>query len=243
VIHEPVARVDRRTQRRHARTEQVLDAAMKIVGADGLDGLTLHRLAADLGYVPAALYRYFDSKDALLAALQRRTIEELHERLRREQSTLGDRLPAPGPGPGERALLSLLAAADFYLRLPGRLPEHFRLVSSMLGDPRALIEHGTALVNAQALLGFLGDVRELFEQAATAGALAPGRAFDRTLAYWSALHGVATLDKLVRFDAATFDVQRLGALTARALLAGWGADPGSLDAAGRALSHAAPPAD
>lgn len=209
---------------------------MKLVGANGLDGLTLQRLAADLGYVPAALYRYFDSKDALLAALQRRTIEELHERFQGEQLRLGDRVAALGLGAGDRALVSLLAAADFYVRLPRRMPERFRLVSSLLGDPRALIERDAALGNAPALFGFLGDVRALFEQAVASNALAPGRAFDRTLAYWSALHGVATLDKLARFDADTFDVQRLGALTAGSLLAGWGAETSSLESAGRALS-------
>lgn len=238
---QAAAREDRRSQRRQARTERVLDAAMKLVAAQGLDGLTLQRLAADLGYVPAALYRYFDSKDALLAALQRRTIEELHRSFQAEQSRLADRVASLSPR--GRALCSLLSAADFYLRLPARMPERFRLVSLMLGDPRALIERGAALDNAAVLLGLLGDVRELFEQAEQAGALQPDHAFDRTLAFWSALHGVATLDKLARFDASTFDVQRLGAVTARALLLGWGADPRLLDAAAGALHLDAAPAD
>lgn len=241
MIREPVARDARRSQRRQARAERVLDAAMKLVGEQGLDGLTLQRLAADLGYVPAALYRYFASKDALLAALQRRTIEELHRGFQAEQARLGDRAASLPPRP--RALFALLSAADFYLRLPARMPERFRLVSLMLGDPRALIEHGAALDNAAALVRFLGDVREQFEQAAQLQAIRPGDAFDRTLAYWSALHGAATLDKLARFDASAFDVQRLGALTARALLAGWGADPGLLDAAQRALPRREAPAD
>lgn len=214
---------------------------MKLVAQQGLDGLTLQRLAADLGYVPAALYRYFDSKDALLAALQRRTIDELHRSFQADQSRLGDRAASLPPLP--RALFSLISAADFYLRLPTRMPERFRLVSLMLGDPRSLIERGAALDNAGALLGFLGDVRELFEQAEASRAIRPGHAFDRTLAYWSALHGVATLDKLARFDASTFDVQRLGTLAARALLVGWGADPGLLAAAESALPHHNAPAD
>ncbi len=238
VIQAPVARADRRSRRRHLRTERVLDAAMQLLATHGLEGLTLHRLAAQLGYVTTALYRYFDSKDELLAALQRRTIEELHQRFRDEQSQLVDQ--PSGLSPAEHALLGLLAAGDFYLSLPSSLPERFRLVSLLLGDPRTLIERGAALGSAQALIDFLGDVRELFERAAEHGALEPGPAFDRTLGYWSALHGVTTLDKLARFDADTFHVKRLGALTARGLLAGWGADSAALDAADHALAKLHP---
>lgn len=235
MVQEGVARADRRSRRRHVRTERVLDAAMQLLADEGLEGLTLQRLAAELGYVTTALYRYFDSKDALLAALQARTIEELHRRFREDQSRLDALAALSRLRPAERQLLGLLAAARFYMQLPERMPERFRLVSLFLGDPRILIEQGAALGNAQALLEFLGDVRELFEQAARHEGIAPGPAFDRTLSYWSALHGVTTLQKLTRFDTETFDVQRLGALTARSLLVGWGAEPTSVDVAEQTL--------
>jgi TetR/AcrR family transcriptional regulator, tetracycline repressor protein len=47
----------------------VLEAARRIVEAEGVDRLTMRRLAAELGVMPNALYTYFPHKEALLDAL------------------------------------------------------------------------------------------------------------------------------------------------------------------------------
>lgn len=54
----------------------VLDAALAIVDAEGLEALTIRRLAADLGAAPMALYRYFANKDELVTSLFDRVISE-----------------------------------------------------------------------------------------------------------------------------------------------------------------------
>jgi AcrR family transcriptional regulator len=54
--------------------EHVIDAALAILDADGLQAVSLRRLGADLGVSHMTLYGYFDSKDALLEALVARTI-------------------------------------------------------------------------------------------------------------------------------------------------------------------------
>jgi TetR/AcrR family transcriptional regulator, tetracycline repressor protein len=47
----------------------VLEAARRIADAEGVDRLTMRRLAAELGVMPNALYTYFPHKEALLDAL------------------------------------------------------------------------------------------------------------------------------------------------------------------------------
>jgi AcrR family transcriptional regulator len=47
----------------------ILDAAGDIVAAEGVDGLTIRAVAQVVGYSAGALYEYFDSKEAILAAL------------------------------------------------------------------------------------------------------------------------------------------------------------------------------
>ena len=49
--------------------ERILDSALALVARDGLDALSMRRLAQDLDVWPMSLYRYFHDKDELLAAL------------------------------------------------------------------------------------------------------------------------------------------------------------------------------
>ncbi len=56
--------------------EAVVDAALAIADAEGLEGLTIRRLAADLGAAPMGLYRYFHNKDDLVTSLFDRVIAE-----------------------------------------------------------------------------------------------------------------------------------------------------------------------
>lgn len=51
------------------RQEQFAEAALNIVGAHGLQGLSIARVAHRVGLVPSAVYRHFASKDELLDAV------------------------------------------------------------------------------------------------------------------------------------------------------------------------------
>jgi AcrR family transcriptional regulator len=55
--------------------ERILDAAAKLAAREGVDGLSMRRLAQALDVWPMALYRYFDDKDALLDALVARATD------------------------------------------------------------------------------------------------------------------------------------------------------------------------
>jgi len=56
-------------QRAGLTRELVLAAARRIADAEGVDRLTMRRLAAELGVLPNALYSYVPDKEALLDAL------------------------------------------------------------------------------------------------------------------------------------------------------------------------------
>lgn len=55
--------------------ERILDKAISLLRQRGVEGLSIRRLAGLLHVTPMAIYRYFDDKDALLAALVDRYIE------------------------------------------------------------------------------------------------------------------------------------------------------------------------
>ena len=56
-------------QRAGLTRRSILQAARRIADTDGVDHLTMRRLAGELGVMPNTLYSYFPHKDALLDAL------------------------------------------------------------------------------------------------------------------------------------------------------------------------------
>jgi AcrR family transcriptional regulator len=66
---------ERTTQR--LTKETVMEQALALADGDGLDALTVRRLATDLGVTPMALYWHFRNKDELLIALADHLMAEL----------------------------------------------------------------------------------------------------------------------------------------------------------------------
>jgi AcrR family transcriptional regulator len=54
--------------------ERVIDAALAILDADGLEAVSFRRLSTELGVSHMTMYGYFDSKESLLEALVARTL-------------------------------------------------------------------------------------------------------------------------------------------------------------------------
>lgn len=220
--------------KRNARASVILDEAMAILATEGLDSLTLGRLAKALGYVPAALYRYFDSKDALLAALQRRAVTAIHVGLG-EASRAVEQVAADAP-PGAAALAKLLGAARFYLALPETEPEAAFLIALMTGDPRPLLSDEESRRTAPLLVALLADVEAMFTAAERASVLAKGDSIERTLVFWSVLSGALSLHKMRRITDALPPPSQIGTFAVQSLLAGWGAPPGELKRAAQLVA-------
>ena len=58
-----------KSERPRLSKSAVVDRALKLADSDGLDALTIRKLAQDLGVTPMALYWHFRSKDELLDAV------------------------------------------------------------------------------------------------------------------------------------------------------------------------------
>ena len=73
------------TEQPRLSRDAILDRALAIADADGVDALSVRRLARELGVTPMALYWHFENKEALLHALGDRllagidpTLDALH---------------------------------------------------------------------------------------------------------------------------------------------------------------------
>jgi AcrR family transcriptional regulator len=70
----------RQTQRRTPRTlsrEAIVDVALELLDAEGLDAVTMRRVADELGTGPASLYAHVSDKDEMVALVLDRVIGEV----------------------------------------------------------------------------------------------------------------------------------------------------------------------
>lgn len=214
----------RRLRTRERRVERIVSAAFALIESDGFDALTMARVADAVDLSAGALYRYFASKDALLATLEARTIERIAELLSAQRAQWQVHLPS---APDVASLCELIAAAAFYLELAQHDPRAFRLVAATLGDPRPLVDDGHAMLVAEPLRALILEVSQLFRAAEACGAVCAGAAPLRTIVFWTSLHGVVSTAKLDRLSDGEgwFAPTRLALELTTTLLVGWGADP------------------
>lgn len=232
VIHE--TRPDSRTRRRDETTERIVAAAARIAAEEGLEALTMQRLAGELGYRAGALYRYFPSKDALLTQLLLGVVVALDAEVRAaedEAAALGAASP----------LAPIVLSARRYLRFAEERPAEMALLVRALAAPEPVIGGAGLPGHGPASLGLLGRAAAMFARAREAGALAPGEDLPRALLTWTSLHGLVGTRKLARFGpalASPLAPQALVDALLRALLVGFGAAPDAVDACLRSAGPA-----
>jgi AcrR family transcriptional regulator len=180
-------------ERRRSRTRTaILDQALAIMREAGIDGIALRELARRLDYSPAALYRYFDNREQLIATLAADAMARLAERLR----------AAAGDGDTD----PLLRLGEAYLAFAQEEPVRFRLL---------FVDLPSARTSLRALPPHHSPYRIVLAAARTA--IAQGRLSPRldaeSVAYtlWSLVHGMAVLESthLRGFDADFAGVHRL----------------------------------
>lgn len=152
-----------------------LAAARRVLEHEGLPGLTVRRIAREIGYSPGTLYNHFANIDDLVLQVNAQTLDQLLARLDEARRAAG----APEP--------ALRAMARLYMDETRKAP---RLWAAVFEHRMA---RGTPLPDwyPAKIAGLFEPVEQalkpLFE---SAGAAACRRAA-RVL--WSALHGINTL--------------------------------------------------
>ena len=132
---------------RSARGRDAIEAAWRIVEEDGVEAITMRRLADDLGIRAPSLYKHFPDKSALEAALIARALREmglaLHAAIRSRA------------GSGPNRATALLRA---YRREATAHPNVYRLATS--GPlPRDALPHGLEAWAGQPFFLVTGDER------------------------------------------------------------------------------------
>ncbi len=205
VIHEQP-----RARRRRANRERILDAALEIASRDGLDSLSVKKVADAADYTPGALYRYFPSKGALMAAVATHVISGLGSTLSKVEGS---------------GLSRVRAQVDAYVRFSRDEPHRFALITNMFAESRILLpgEEDAAKVGV-AMHAALMPVATSLHDATAQGELDAGEPAQRVLALFAALQGALQMRKQERVMPQLLDAEQLAQTLTETLLRGWGAE-------------------
>ncbi|WP_291380291.1 TetR/AcrR family transcriptional regulator [Demequina sp.] len=156
-----------------ARTS-IVEAASAVFAQKGIDGVSMRHIAREIGVSATALYRHFDSKNALLSAACEAGFAEFEARI---DATA-------------RAAATPLDA----LRQLGGVYVDFALTHPMHYDVMMIRPHQWALgPNPERDPESFAGLIAVIEACQAAGQLAPGDAREAAHRLWAALHGVASL--------------------------------------------------
>lgn len=167
-------RLSRRERKRVETHEEILAAAREVFAESGALDFSLSEIARRLGFTPAGLYRYFESRDDLIRALAERAMATLAEALAQVPSELP---------PDERVVEMGMA----YLAFARERPEDIALVAL---HESLCMRHAGGHAEVEELV--VGVFREGVEQ----GVFAAGGEEDVELMVygaWSLVHGMAVL--------------------------------------------------
>jgi AcrR family transcriptional regulator len=162
----------------HGTLPQALVAeAVSVLAEGNPNALSLRELARRLGVSPAAPYRHFVDKQALLVAVAQQGFELLSAELD----------TSAGVHPDE----PLRQFADIgwaYVRFALRQPQYFQVMFGRAATPQTTFPE--LLAAGQSAFGIL---QRVIEGGQRSGAVAPGEPRELAVAAWSQVHGLATL--------------------------------------------------
>lgn len=178
----PESPAERRRQR--VRTS-ILEAAERVFSLEGEAGLSIRRLADEIDYSPAAIYKYFGSKEELLDELK----ESFFERLM--SNVDGAALVSL---PFEERCRRCFAK---YIETALARPHHYAAAFSSIdergkaqSEPSHDWEAFETSFKGQAFMVVVGLVREGQDNGMFSAAFDP---FEAAKSLWASLHGVALL--------------------------------------------------
>lgn len=186
------------------------------------------RLADELDTAVSAVYRYFPSKGALVAAIQQEAIRRLHHSLEEIREIAARDWSAREVDPRTRALAELVLVGRWLCATELTYPDELRLLQMIMTRQTSMLdpEGGTRIFPVAMQL--LGLAVEVIQSAQDASVIDDGSALDRAVIWASGLSGVLQTDDLEKYAPDLFGQTRLARQANLDLLRGWGADSSEL---------------
>jgi len=163
-------------RRRRKVREAIIDAAEAIFSSEGEEGISMRRLAEAIDYSPAALYKYFASKDDLFEAIRDLFFERLMTRIH-------DAMEAGG---STRELCARCIRA--YIETGIEEPNHYMMAFSTTSR---ISKH----VHSEEEMAYQAEAKlvSMIEQGKAEGSFRNVDPQVASKSVWASLHGLTTL--------------------------------------------------
>jgi AcrR family transcriptional regulator len=177
---------ERRAREREEIRTLILDAARELFAAEGVEAVTMRRIAEKIEYSPTAIYFHFKDKESLLAELCDTDFRAFAQ---------GFAAMAAIEDPVERLRASGYAYIDFGLKNPS----HYRL---MFMTPKNVGPKDTAIRQGDPAEDAYAFVKGIVEEILAAGRYRPEYTDADLLSQviWGSVHGVVSLEIAKRDD-------------------------------------------
>ncbi|MGY6531254.1 TetR/AcrR family transcriptional regulator [Glycocaulis sp.] len=162
-------------RRRRKVRDAIVEAAEAIFAEEGEAGISMRRIAERIDYSPAALYKYFNSKEALFDEIREQFFERLYGRMVAVAETVTE-----GPLVCEQCLRA-------YVETGLEQPAHYRLAFSSWFESN--------FEDRQDSFGYAASERLdlMIEKGVADGWFAPCDTYLASLFVWSGAHGLTML--------------------------------------------------
>lgn len=200
----------------------LLEKALHLVDERGPEGFSLREAAREVGVSPAAAYRHFADKNALLAALA----ADGHGRLATAMERALAKLPGSA-GTKPRAVAAVLAIGDAYVEFAVRHPSHFRVMFGPCTE-----EEGFAPGCAPTGRNAFQILVDTLDGLVAAGVLHPEARDGAEITAWSVVHGLGALLVEGALPLSARERSQAIQLVTRTVLLGIGCDAALLPAPG-----------
>ncbi len=132
------------------RREQIAEAALRLVGDQGMKGLSLAALARRVGIVPSAIYRHFKGKEELLDAI----LELFQKKVLANVQAVKEETPNPLEQMRRllmrhvelirenEALPRIIFSEDVHHRSSARRSKLLGIIKSLLGEVESMLREG-----------------------------------------------------------------------------------------------------
>ena len=172
--------LERRAREKEALTEAILDAASELIAAEGLQNLSIRKLAEKIEYAPSTIYLYFEDKNAILAGICIRFFEDLSEQLQA--------VVAAAPDPVEALRTGMRCYVNYGLANRTRYQVTFMTQAS----PELPPDHPICVAIREVALRALSVLGQGIEAVKAVKTLAPEETRIQAFSGWLSLHGLVS---------------------------------------------------